>query len=269
MQKMRLFLHSVHASKICDSGTNFLQLLASPQSIILFVADKRCMILFLGFSKVYSEKKSASSNTELILKERPVFSWTIHRKKPNSLVVATRLIKAKYVDEILDALAQSDFPWTLDIAGAGVEEHNLKQYSKKLHLENSVNFCGSLTRDSVLELMANRQFYISASATDGMPIAVLEAIGAGCIPILVDSDPHLEFVEEGFFAIIFRRRDQQSFKDALATASMLDSIRIEEIVSANFENLRSKFSCEVMMKEYESLVEGKQLDLKETVPVNE
>ena len=200
--------------------------------------------------------------TDAVLEQNP-------QKKSNSLMVATRLIKAKFVDQILMALASADTAWSLDIAGTGSEERNLKLISEQLGLQTSVDFRGFLSRDRVLQLMSRNQFYISASNTDGMPIAVLEAIGARCIPILVDSEPHLEIVREGIFALVFKRNDQQTLADALIAASNMEAVEIDKRSSANLEILKNKFSCEVMMNQYVNLVVQKQRTGMNTVSAND
>ena len=171
----------------------------------------------------------------------------------NSFVVATRLIKAKNVDQLLLALSRLGSHWSIDIAGKGPELDKLVKLSKELGIQRCVNFQGFLARDHVLQLMSRSEFYISASSTDGMPIAVLEAVGVGCIPILVDSGPHREISQLGFSTMLYKRNDPHSFEQALMKAHHLDTDEKKRMIDSNIHVLEDKFSCETMMKKYENL----------------
>ena len=79
----------------------------------------------------------------------------------------------------------------------------LQDFVKDLDLADRVEFLGPLPRAEVLLRMSESRFYISASESDGMPIAVLEAVASGSIPLLLKTSPHLEVLNQGIHGFSF------------------------------------------------------------------
>ena len=71
----------------------------------------------------------------------------------------------------------------LVIAGEGPEMENLKNLTKELGLESSVEFLGKISRAETWQLRKNSSVYIINSTHESLPISVLTSLSSG-IPII-------------------------------------------------------------------------------------
>ncbi len=177
-----------------------------------------------------------------------------HKKK--QLVIATRLIKEKNVDLVISSLVNLHPDYKLLIAGDGKEKASLIRLKDQLGLEKKVEFLGIIPRDSALALMSESEFYISASNSDGMPIAVLEAAAAGCIPILVDSTPHKEIGNIGIKTYLFES-NPESIAKALKDAISMSQEERRKVLYNNLQIIKNKCGTDTMMAKYLELTENK------------
>jgi glycosyltransferase involved in cell wall biosynthesis len=93
--------------------------------------------------------------------------------------------------ELLEAFKaiSADFPMTdLVMAGDGLDMVHLKEQTEKLHLTDRVKFTGYVGGADKWRLLCECQFFVLPTyfRGEGMPIAILEAMGAGK-PVLVSS----------------------------------------------------------------------------------
>ena len=106
--------------------------------------------------------------------------------KPHQVVTVARLISLKKIDEIIKAMKMvvAKYPdANLVIAGEGPEMDNLKNLTKELGLENSVEFLGKISRAETWQLRKNSSVYIINSTHESLPISVLTSLASG-IPII-------------------------------------------------------------------------------------
>ena len=98
----------------------------------------------------------------------------------------------------------------LEIVGKGSQENSIFReiHSHSLNSNSNIEMIGYLERVDVRRKLCQSTFFISLSLSDGMPIAVLEALACGCIPLLVDSEPHLELKKLGFIYISIKSIDK-------------------------------------------------------------
>lgn len=102
------------------------------------------------------------------------------------LLAVGRLEAQKNHATLLKALAQVHEPWTLEIAGVGSLEAELKQLAARLGLEARVRFLGY--RDDIPELLAQADLFCFPSRWEGLGLALLEAAAAG-VPIVASDLP--------------------------------------------------------------------------------
>ena len=106
------------------------------------------------------------------------------------IVTSARLVQSKRMDLVLDAFAamQSHEGWKLFIAGDGPMGHELKERAKRLHLEETVQFCGQLSRVDLMSLLNSSSVFVSASEREGYPNSLVEASNAGLAIVATDCD---------------------------------------------------------------------------------
>ena len=100
-----------------------------------------------------------------------------------------RLLPHKRVDLLLDTLKILGTSYRLGIVGSGPEEERLKAHSIQLGVEERVRFYGTLSEDSLFQLMSGSGVLVQPSEQEGQSIVVLEAMACGLPPIVATS-PH-------------------------------------------------------------------------------
>lgn len=111
------------------------------------------------------------------------------------ILYAGRLVPEKRADDLLRAFAQIDDDVDLVLAGGAVGS---VPYQTTLHelgaADPRVKFIGHRTVDEVDLLMRSADAFVLPSELEGMPIALLEAMGRG-VPVVVSDLPcHLEVI---------------------------------------------------------------------------
>jgi len=111
------------------------------------------------------------------------------KRQKNKLLFVGRLVPKKGLNYLLDALSilvKEQPELRLKIAGFGPEENNLKRQVKQLKLEEHVNFLGAITQDKLPEMYHQATLFVAPFVRanngdqEGLPVALMEAIGCGC-----------------------------------------------------------------------------------------
>jgi len=114
----------------------------------------------------------------------PAYTTRPPRVGPLRLVYAGRLDRHKGIcdlPEIDRALAAQgvDVQWT--IAGSGPDGDELV---KRWTFNPRVQWCGSLTNAEVIALYATQDVFVLPTHSEGFPVALVEAMGAGAVPVV-------------------------------------------------------------------------------------
>lgn len=102
-------------------------------------------------------------------------------------VIACRLDRAKRVDQslrVIAAVRAKGIPVTVDIAGEGSQRTALEDEARRLGLEGAVRFLGYTPH--ARRLLTGAAWTLLTSRSEGTPLAILQAMAAGCIPISYD-----------------------------------------------------------------------------------
>ena len=144
--------------------------------------------------KDYLEKISIQPK---ILKVIPMGVDLQHRFTPksdiqrhkNELLFVGRLVPKKGLNFLLDALVilvRTHPELLLKIVGFGPEEKNLKEQMQQLKLEKNVKFLGALSQGKLPDLYRQTSLFVAPFVRadngdqEGLPVALMEAIGCGC-----------------------------------------------------------------------------------------
>jgi len=123
------------------------------------------------------------------------------KRKIKSIIYVGRLVPWKQVDKVLEAfkyLLEKDKRWSLTIAGDGSERNRLEQIVKSGKLQN-VTFAGSLSKQQVLNLMAEHEYLILFSSYEGMSHTLLDAMGLGLKIVASDILANRTVVRDGAY----------------------------------------------------------------------
>ncbi len=125
---------------------------------------------------------------------------------------AGRLIPQKAVDVLVEAFARLSSGYLL-IAGEGKESPMLEQKAKDLGVSDRVFLLG--LRDDIPGLMKAADCFVLPSRYEGLPIVVLEAMGAGLPVILSDFSAARGMLRDGQDGIIVPREDVAALAEAI------------------------------------------------------
>ena len=214
-----------------------------------FIACSKCVeegLKINGYKKVILIRHGINLEQCLNLK-------TTKRNK-YSLCYAGRLVQGKNIPLLSESILSlgNKKKITLSIAGTGNDLSKVRNIITNFNSTNVVNMLGQLSRKETWNLFRSNQFYISLSNSDGMPIAVLEAIACGCIPILFESRPHNELFELGLKFISIPSDSKSDIKKSIIYAINLSKEEIESI-RINNNNKILNFSSTKMLEKYQRI----------------
>jgi hypothetical protein len=86
--------------------------------------------------------------------------------------------------QILEQLKASGMPFHWTIAGDGPDKAALEQTMKGAPPEQTVSFAGPVRYAGVPALLKQHDLYLLASDFEGLPLSLLEAMGAGLVPVV-------------------------------------------------------------------------------------
>jgi glycosyltransferase involved in cell wall biosynthesis len=107
--------------------------------------------------------------------------------KVDEFLYIGRLHEKKQVLELIRAWKQAapDRRYKLTIAGWGDGSYE-QQLKSEVGESEQISFVGPLYGDEKLAALRRARFFVLPSLSEGLPMAVLEAIQYGCIPIITD-----------------------------------------------------------------------------------
>ncbi len=123
----------------------------------------------------------------------------------SGFIFSGRLEKIKNIDKIirvyskLNSNIQEKNP--LYIAGMGSQESSLKEHARLLPVREKVIFLGNLSNENLVETDSSKRILLMASAQEGFPMAIAEALSLGVPVIATDTGDISRFLisnENGF-----------------------------------------------------------------------
>jgi glycosyltransferase involved in cell wall biosynthesis len=143
--------------------------------------------------------------------------------------------------------------WKLVIGGTGEETEALLKQVEKLNLTDKVEFVGWLQKADNAAWYAKSTFYISIPESDGTSVSVLEAMSAGCVPVVSDLPVSKEWITNGVNGVI-----EQLGKNPFVQAIDLDGEKCSEINQKKVQERATRAASSKRFKEiYLTLINGK------------
>jgi glycosyltransferase involved in cell wall biosynthesis len=174
---------------------------------------------------------------------------------PLRLVYAGRLDEAKGVLDLpaIDALLVARglcVQWS--IVGAGPDESTLRaRWSGR-----PVTWVGALTHAETLARLPDFDVFVLPTRSEGFPLALVEAMGAGLVPVVSDIASGVpEIVESGVNGLRPPLGDVAAFAEAIATLDG-DAARLESMSAAARATTAGRFHPHVRAAAYFSLFDA-------------
>ena len=156
------------------------------KKMVQYVLNKADVITSDSLYMASKIRRLCTSQSNLVMASYGIHQNTETLEKKN-IVFSNRLHKSLYnIDRIIIAFKRFVIinpDWKLVIAGVGSEKNTkqLVDLTKRLDIENKVEFTGWLDLQENLSYYAKSKIYISIPDSDATSISLLEAISNNCI----------------------------------------------------------------------------------------
>jgi glycosyltransferase involved in cell wall biosynthesis len=197
------------------------------------------------------------------------------RAEKMRLVYTGRLVQ--YQKRILDfidlaqALDRTGAPYEITLIGTFSAHDDTGEEFERLgaaHIaDGRINLPGRMQRDQILRTLATQDFFVLLSDFEGLPLALVEAMARGCVPVTAESPSGIpEIVTPGENGYIVAGRDYDAWAALLcelwqdpraqlnlsrnARATIRDKFTVERI-GAQFDELFRQVAGEIQSGKYE------------------
>jgi glycosyltransferase involved in cell wall biosynthesis len=162
----------------------------------------------------------------------------------NELLFVGRLVPKKGLSYLLDALPRviAERPDTrLTIVGSGPEEGSLRAQAQQLGIEAAISFLGPRKPDELPELYRRASLFVSPFVRDesgdqeGLPVALMEAIGCGCPPLVGNVPGIIDLLGDSAAQVCIEPRDTTQ-----VAAAILGVLNDREGAQARVDSLRRR-----------------------------
>lgn len=135
------------------------------------------------------------------------------------------------------------------IAGRGEEEENLRRLSVELDVSDRVHLLG--LRDDVDRVLASADLFVQPSLSEGLPLAILEAMAFG-LPVLASRVGGMaEAVADGETGLLVEPGDAEGLAEG-ARRLLADPQGMKAMGAAGRRRVEAEFSVRTMADAYES-----------------
>jgi len=153
--------------------------------------------------------------------------------------------------KIVEAAVAAGVPVELTIAGAGADEVALRAAAAPLVDQKLVHFAGVMTTDAVAALLDRHDVYVLASEFEGLPNALIEAMGHGCVPVVTRAESGVpELIADGDNGFLLDVGDVAGFAERFRLL-WIDAERLNRMSMRAFETVRrGGYAVEDMVAAY-------------------
>ncbi|PLR58686.1 glycosyltransferase [Vibrio parahaemolyticus] len=173
---------------------------------------------------IYNPIEERKSNSYIEFHTKDNVDSKIERK--TKLVTVSRINKIKNIEFILDFISENKECFTLNVIGDGPELVVLKDYCKRLNIDDSVNFYGAVSKP--FEVAKESDIFVYSSKYESFGNVCMEAASYGIPVVLPKSCGALEEIfsmSKDSGSLFYNPNDLFSFKSAI------------EILNGNKSNL--------------------------------
>lgn len=171
-----------------------------------------------------------------------------------TVISVGRLEKVKDPLTVLDAFASGAGPEDrLVFVGAGAQAAALEARSRALGVQDRVELTGLIPRDEVFRRCAAADLLVSTSHGEGLPVAVMEVMAAGCPAVLSDIPPHRELLEGTDVVPLVPIGDVEGFAREIRRFRDMPAENRLEVARRGREHVTTRFPLSAMHAGYDEV----------------
>jgi glycosyltransferase involved in cell wall biosynthesis len=170
-----------------------------------------------------------------------------------NISMVSRLSPPKDHATLLKAFAiiiNKGYAAVLNLVGDGSLKDRLVHLSKDLGISNNVNFLGE--RKNVRSMLLETDLFVLSTHNEGLPIAVLEAMEAGC-PVIATAIPTISgIIQPGINGLLVPKNDAYALADAIMQL-VDDPGKASEMARKGRDLIESRYCITNTVRQYEKL----------------
>jgi phosphatidylinositol alpha-1,6-mannosyltransferase len=176
---------------------------------------------------------------------------------PTRLLCVGRLIERKGQQHLLRSFAAlraqlGDQNLHLTLVGTGDAEEGLRQQARDLGLTEAVTFKGFVSRAEMPEVYRQSSVFVLPSQSEGMSIALLEAMASGLPVVVTNTGGTEELVTQGQNGLIVQWADIESLTAALRL--LAEDIELQQRMGAASRQMALQCSWSNITEQYLALM---------------
>ncbi len=141
-----------------------------------------------------------------------------HEGRGNRLLFVGRISAGKGLEVLIDSMAElrtRHDDLTLTVVGDGPHRGVLERLCHRRSLADHVTFTGSKNQDEVAKLLADHDIFVLPSFAEGVPVVLMEAMGAGLPVVATQVGGLTELVDDGVSGFLVRPFDHTQLIDRI------------------------------------------------------
>ena len=234
----------------------------------LLVAGGKILASGLSHRIVVVAKKAAEvfglSNTTFIPGAVSLDFWSSGKVQPVQpkvvrplrITCVANLNPLKGIDVLLSSLELVEKHCTLVIAGTYLETQSgyaeaLQEHAKRLRSSNrQIVFAGWQSPEQLRDLLANTDIFVLPSRSEACPLALLEAMAAGCVCIATDVGDVRDILEDSVSGIVLPSESPQALAKAIEQVAEMSSAERQRMGKIAQANILSRYSLKVQAERH-------------------
>ncbi len=196
----------------------------------------------------------------LYANENNHYKKDVNFTKSKTLLFVGQLLMGKGIDILLNAMKDIDSSYKLKIIGAGAQNELFKAYSKKLKLQDRVEFVGAVKHEDLVKHYQEAYCLIVPSRTpETFNLTGVEALKAGLPVIAADVGGIKEWLRDGINGLLFDSNDHKDLSrkvnHLIATPSMHYNFCFNAFKSMVYD-FKSKTHIDNLISTFNQTIQG-------------
>ena len=248
LQRTLFTLHnSWNVIKLRNQILNFIVMLASKKICTCGIASKKSIPRLINF--FIGRKTISVVNGFDNIERNKKYIRHFNKNTKIKILCIGALNDTKNQISLLKVLKDINIKAEVIFLGDGKNKDKLLDFSKYFVNRTKIIFKGRVSRNIAIEHMLEADVSVSLSKGEGLPIAVLESMYAGCFQILSKIPPHKEISPPSKRCIIVDESNKQEIIKSLKfVEENILSIKTERSLYTKYSV--NSFGLENMLKEY-------------------